>query len=85
MDHPSQIFSRIRRRKARPDLPRQGRAGVAPAPTPLLAAPATPAPEAPPTPEPAAPTPRTAPRPAGGHALYSQIMRSHDRMGTRHL
>ncbi len=24
-------------------------------------------------------------RPAGGHALYSQLMRSHDRMGTRHL
>ena len=25
------------------------------------------------------------PRPAGRHALFRQLMRSHDRMGTRHL
>ncbi len=25
------------------------------------------------------------PRPVGGHALYSELMRSHDRMGTRHI
>ncbi|MDO4867119.1 MAG: hypothetical protein Q4C10_11245 [Clostridia bacterium] len=29
--------------------------------------------------------PRMVPRPVGGHALYSELMRSHDRMGTRHL
>jgi len=33
----------------------------------------------------AAPAPTPAPRPARSHTLYSQIMRSHDRMGTRHL
>ena len=38
MDHPSQLFSRIRRQKARPDLPRQGYATVAPAPAPIRAA-----------------------------------------------
>lgn len=36
------------------------------------------------------PTPTQAPvqpsaRPVAGHALYSELMRSHDRMGTRHL
>ena len=26
-----------------------------------------------------------APQPVGGHALYRELMRSHDRMGTRHI
>ena len=150
LDHPSQLFDRIRRQKARPALARQGGGGVAPAPvrpapTPAADAPALtaqgfngiPAGSVSPTqgfngnpassvsqiqgfgngisagpvslmqgfgngnpassvspiqragndisagpdsPEPAAPA-----RPARGHALYSQVMRSHDRMGTRHL
>ena len=29
--------------------------------------------------------PRLVSRPVGGHALYSELMRSHDRMGTRHI
>ena len=113
MDHPSQIFDRIRRLRARADLPRQGRDAatprVAPAPAqfPAAAAPPAnprpgaipradgPAPAAIPTaaaPSPAAPAeapaqspPGIPPRLARGHALYSQVMRSHDRMGTRHL
>lgn len=99
MDHPSQIFSRIRRQKARPALPRQGRDIPLPAPAPARAqfpaqSPAqsptpmpssTPAPTPTPMPSPA-PTQSPAPaRPARGHALYSQVMRSHDRMGTRHV
>jgi len=44
---------------------------------------AAPAPQASPASQPTqAPQARPAPR---GHALYSQVMRSHDRMGTRHL
>lgn len=97
MDHPSQLFNRVRRHKARPALGQNGRDGVAPAPirpaAPLMQPtaeaprPATvpPAQPAAPAENPAAspaPTPR---RPPGSHALYSQIMRSHDRMGTRHL
>ena len=119
MDHPSQIFDRIRRLRARADLPRQGRDAstprVAPAPAQFHAAAAPPAnprhgaipradrpapaaiptaaapsPAVPPTPAalaeaPAQSPPGLPPRPARGHALYSQVMRSHDRMGTRHL
>ena len=96
MDHPSQIFSRIRRQKARPPLPRQGRdiplPSPAPAEMPFPAQPPSvpaqaPAPTPAPTPTPAsAPTQPPAPaKPARGHALYSQVMRSHDRMGTRHV
>ena len=59
------------------------------APSPVPAGPSTtnsgPVPT-PPAPAPAAPPAgMTTARPAGSHALYSQIMRSHDRMGTRHL
>ncbi len=81
MEHPGQLFNRIQRMKAHAaptqpgNLPRQ----VAPAPIP----PSAPVPPAPPAVDPA-PTPAPAP-PRTGHALYSQIMRSHDRMGTRHL
>lgn len=28
---------------------------------------------------------RIAPQPMGGHNIYRELMRSHDRMGTRHL
>ena len=77
MDHPSRLFQRIRRQQARPALPRRADAPPpcsAPAPT---VAPANPSGEG------SAPVP--SPRPARGHTLYSQIMRNHDRMGTRHL
>ena len=100
MEHPSQLFDRIRRRKARPDLPRQGGIPVVPAPIqPAVSqAPASVEPSPPvdrPSPPPTAPvqgvglqllpsTPSQA-RPARSHALYSQVMRNHDRMGTRHL
>ena len=108
MDHPSQIFSRIRRQKARPPLPRQGRDIPLPSPAPVgmpfpaqspapaempfpAQPPSVPAQAPAPTPTPA-PTPVSAPthppapaKPARGHALYSQVMRSHDRMGTRHV
>lgn len=102
MDQPSQLFNRVRRRKARPALRQNGRDAVAPAPIqpsapsmkptadasrptaapqPMFGPPAQPAA---PAERPAAPTPALR-RPPGSHALYSQIMRSHDRMGTRHL
>ena len=81
MDHPSQLFRRIRRFRARPDLPR--RAPEVPAPAPIRI-PDAPAPA--PIRAPEAPPPEAAPAaPPRGHALYSQVMRSHDRMGTRHL
>ncbi len=95
MDHPSQLFSRIRRQKARPNLIRHGQDGVAP--TPIQTAVRTPA-YVPPQPQAASPdaprsdaardlpsSPAAPLRPARGHALYSQVMRSHDRMGTRHV
>ena len=54
----------------------------------LQAAPApqtTPVPQTAPVSQ-AAPVPQAAPAPRpGGHALYSELMRSHDRMGTRHV
>ena len=53
-------------------------------PTPSTQAPAAPAHVAP-AEAPSQASPGIPPRPARGHALYSQIMRSHDRMGTRHL
>lgn len=98
MDHPSQLFNRVRRRKARPALRQNGRDAVAPAPIRTSAPSMKPTADAPrqtaapqpmfgPPAQPAAPT-DPAPalrRPPGSHALYSQIMRSHDRMGTRHL
>ena len=46
--------------------------------------PTTLAPEQVPSPAPVEPAARRTAKPAG-HALYSQVMRSHDRMGTRHL
>ena len=53
-------------------------------PSPSTQAPASPAPVVP-AEAPSHASPGIPPRPARGHALYSQIMRSHDRMGTRHL
>ena len=95
MDHPDQLFSRIRRQKARPALLRQGQNGVAPAPmratVPARASVPSQPPAAPPNPpQPAVAdeppgSPPAPPRPVRGHTLYSQLMRSHDRMGTRHL
>lgn len=59
-------------------------------PSPASVAPAFPAQATPPSPPPAQPSPAparalTTARPAGSHALYSAIMKRHDRMGTRHL
>lgn len=48
---------------------------IAPQPSAIPANPPRPAPAVQPAP---------VPRPAG-HALYSELMRSHDRMGTQHL
>ena len=58
-----------------------------PAPAPI---PTAPVPPPQPMPQPVAQTASVSqtapvPRPGGGHALYSELMRSHDRMGTRHL
>ena len=85
MNHPSQLFDRIRRQQAhRPSSPRDSRA-PAPAPAQPTAAPAAPRDLSTP-PHPDAPTPPApATRRPTGHGLYSQVMRSHDRMGTRHL
>ena len=77
MNEPSQIFDRIRRQRAHALRPRGSQLPPVPAPTPAPAMEASPAPA-----DPAAQPPV---RPAGGHALFSQVMRSHDRMGTRHL
>lgn len=89
MDTPRSLMKRIRISAAHP-LPADAPCAPVPAPvvpTPRAPAPvpeAGPAPDAPaaPVPRPSAPTP--CPAPARGHALYSQLMRSHDRMGTRH-
>ena len=76
MDSPSAIMRRIRRLKSIPAAP--DRRYAPPTPAPTAAAP-------PPEPDPPAP-PAQAPAPhPGHHALYSALMRSHDRMGTRHL
>ena len=95
LDHPSQLFSRIRRQKARPTLLGHGQHGVAPAPIQTAGqAPACfpPQPQAASTDSPQSPLDRDLPaspanpiRPVRGHALYSQVMRRHDRAGTRHL
>ena len=88
MPYPSQIFSQIRARKARPSPGTRAATPppVAPAPAAQTHVPdpsqqtATPQQAAPvPPPAPESPTPR---RPAG-HALYSQVMRKHDRAGRR--
>lgn len=84
MSHPREIIRRARRQRERLGMPD---APVQPAPMPVTpaaqAAPSTPtAPIASTTP---ASAPQPVPRPVGGHALYSELMRSHDRMGTRHI
>ena len=86
MNHPSQLLRQIHRQQARDRAPRQGVAPLTPAPAPVAPAPMAKAPE---NPSPQAPAQSASPAPAPhrprGHALYSQVMRSHDRMGTRHL
>ena len=82
MPYPSQIFSQIRARKARPSPGTR-----AATPPPVAPAPATPPQDtAPPQQampvQPPAPESPVARRPAG-HALYSQVMRRHDRAGRR--
>ena len=77
MDHPIRLLERARRARRPAPQPLSDRA---PAPQPVAPQAPAPSPAAAPTP---APTP--APRPTGGHALYTGLMRSHDRMGTRHL
>lgn len=93
MNDPREILMRIERRRRH--LPGPG-APRTPAPAPVAPAPqAVPVPQNPTVPQNPAnsqnpPAPQAAPaqpvpRPVGGHALYSELMRSHDRMGTRHL
>ena len=87
MSEPRELLNRAHRRKIRATPALRGATPVAPAPAPMSATP-TPVPSPMPASRPApgpAPARQVAPRPAGGHALYSQVMRSHDRMGTRHL
>ncbi len=98
MSQPRQILRRIQRQqRQKADAPRS-LAGFPPHPSPPATASEPNAPRTPaPAPIPAAPIPppqpmpqpvaQTAPvpRPGGGHALYSELMRSHDRMGTRHV
>ena len=83
MNDPREIMKRIERRRRHlpgSDAPRT------PAPTPVAPAPVPQNPTAPPSPAiPQNPPAQPVPRPVGGHALYSELMRSHDRMGTRHL
>ena len=85
MNDPREILNRIqRRRRGAPDpvAPRT----PAPAPVAPTASQAAPGPQAAPVRQNApAPNASPVPRPAGGHALYSELMRSHDRMGTRHV
>ena len=91
MSNPREILRQIRQRQGaglpRADTPRT------PAPAPI-AAPAPPQPAAPVSAQQQSARPgsqtasvaQTAPVTRnGGHALYSELMRSHDRMGTRHL
>ena len=77
MDHPSQLLSRARQRRIPP-----ARAASTDVPTPAPAAPQQIAPARPVSPAPAVPS---AVRRGGSHALYSEVMKRHDRMGTRHL
>ena len=70
MEDPNRIFDRIRRQRARADARRPPQAPAVPPPPIPSAPPVSPAP---------APT-RPAP---AGHALYRQIMRSHDRARSR--
>ena len=87
MDYPRETLLRARaRRNERTPAPRP-----VPAPMPVpdgtsdarrdpAARAETPIPEAPPRGMEPRPTP-----PGGGHALYRELMKSHDRVGTRHL
>ena len=86
MNHPSQLLRQIHRQQAHGPATRGNAATPAPTPAPIAPAPAAKTPEVPSRQPPAqAPSPAPAPHRPRGHALYSQVMRSHDRMGTRHL
>lgn len=76
MNTPKEILTRaVRQRKRRaPAAPIRQKA----APQPAAIAPQSPA-------DPPPESRAAAPKPAGSHALYRELMRSHDRMGTRHL
>ena len=92
MSNPRELMNRIQRRGG--NLPPACRQVRVPAPVPVGQTTSAPPQSAPtpqamqpdpvPAPQPAPARPTTA-RPAGSHALYSAVMRSHDRMGTRHL
>ena len=97
MSHPREILNRIQRQRAQPRPGQDARVpapapagGLSPAAPPVSSAPSIPpdppaarTPQAPPAPS--VPPLQPVPRPVGGHALYRELMRSHDRMGTRHL
>ena len=74
MNNPRELLNRARRKRPSSAPPRP--------PVPA-ADPTQPSPT--PEPAPVPPERRVAPQPIGGHALYRALMRSHDRMGTRHL
>ena len=96
MSNPREILRQIRQRQVT-DQP-TANALRTPAPTPISPAPVQPVARrqtaSPIQPVSAAPVqpvapaqrqPPAQPVPRAGHALYSELMRSHDRMGTRHL
>ncbi|MBQ8110171.1 MAG: hypothetical protein IJ124_08445 [Clostridia bacterium] len=97
MSSPSDYFRHIQRRQTA--CPREKGAPRVPAPAPAGGLSPILPPRSAPSPVPRDPVqpPEDAPqegvrapapavsRPARGHALYSEVMRSHDRMGTRHL
>ena len=93
MPCPSQLFSQIRARKARPTPFTRNAAPPRPAPAPAVS-PAPPLPTAVTPPDdkrdgslfhldPPSSANAPAPRRPAGHALYSQVMRRHDRAGKR--
>lgn len=82
MDHPSQLLRRVRQHRTRPAPEGNAGAAPAPAPAPVAPAPAQAGAATEPMIEPAVPR---AVRRAGSHALYSEVMKRHDRVGTRHL
>ena len=82
MNGPRDYLNKARAMRKASSMPRPAPATpIVPVPAPL------PAQSPIPGPEPALSTPsrRVVPQPIGGHAIYRELMRSHDRMGTRHL
>lgn len=101
MSNPREVMQKIRRRqqagqptanapRTPAPMPASPVQPVAPiprvSPAPVQSTSPAPAPVAPVQPNPpSADQPAARPIPHSGHALYSELMRSHDRMGTRHL